>query len=97
MEPLINSVVMCSSFLVPALALWAIAALYMQRGDVECALTQLLYFGTLLLISFVTLRTITSNDGCWLIHTATLGITIVAGAMRRPVNAAPRYLPDFTQ
>lgn len=95
MEPVIDTIVHFSSFMVPALALWAIAALYMQRSDVECALTQLFYFGTLLLISFVTLRTITSNDGCWLVHTATLGITIVAGAMRRPVSAAPGYVPDF--
>ncbi len=97
MEPAINAIVHMSSFMVPAIALWAIAALYMQRDDVECTWTQLLYFGTLLLISFVTLRTITTNDGCWLMHTATLGITIVAGAMRRPASAPPRYVPDFTR
>lgn len=97
MEPVINSVVMASSFMIPALAFWAIAALYMQRSDEDCRLTQLLYFGTLLIIACVTLRTMATNDGCWLIHTATLGITIVAGAMRRPCNAAPRYVPDFTQ
>lgn len=94
MEPVIDTIVDLSNLMVPALALWAIAALYMQRSDVECTLTQLLYFGTLLLISFVTLRTITTNDGCWLVHTATLGITIVAGAMRRPVSTAPGYVPD---
>ena len=86
MEPIIGTIVDFSGLLVPVMALWAIAALYMQRADVECALTQLLYFGTLLLIAVITVRTMANNDGCWLIHTATLGVTIVAGAMRRPAT-----------
>jgi hypothetical protein len=97
MEPVISSIVNFSALIVPVIALWAIAALYMQRDDVECALTQLLYFGTLLLIAFVTLRTMSTNDGCWLIHTATLGVTIVAGVMRRPAAATQHFASDFTQ
>ncbi|MEZ6074690.1 MAG: hypothetical protein R3C09_17550 [Pirellulaceae bacterium] len=96
MEPVIDTVVGCSSFMVPVMALWAIVALYLQRDDCECITTQLLYFGTLLLIAFITVRTMATNDGCWLIHTATLGITIVAGAMRRPTGAPQHFVPDLT-
>lgn len=96
MEPFISSLVNFSAFIVPALAVWAIAALYMQRETVACTQTQLLYFATLLVIAVVTLRTITTNDGCWLIHTATLGITIVAGVMRRPASSWQSYAADFT-
>ncbi len=97
MEPVINAVVDCSSFMVPVMATWAIVALYMQRADCECSTTQLLYFGTLLLIAVITVRTMATNDNYWLIHTATLGITIVAGAMRRPSHAKPRYVADLTR
>ncbi len=97
MEPVINAVVCCSSFMVPVMALWAIVALYLQRDDCECTTTQLLYFGTLMLIAFITVRTMATNDSCWLIHTATLGITVVAGAMRRPVGAMSHFVPDLTQ
>ncbi|MEO8271109.1 MAG: hypothetical protein ABI557_15415 [Aureliella sp.] len=96
MEPVINAIVGCSSFMVPVMALWAIVALYLQRDDCECTTTQLLYFGTLLLIAFITVRTMATNDSCWLIHTATLGITIVAGAMRRPADDARQFVPDLT-
>lgn len=92
MEPVISTIVDFSGLLVPVMALWAIAALYMQRADIECTLTQLMYFGTMLLIAVITVRTMANNDGCWLIHTATLGVTIVAGAMRRP-PATPANFP----
>ena len=97
MEPVISTIVLFSSLLVPALALAAIVTLHMQPAENDSGWCQLLYFGTLLVIAFVTLRTMATNDGCWLIHTATLGITIVAGAMRRPSDVAPRFAPDFHQ
>ena len=97
MEPVINAIVGCSSFMVPVMAMWAIVTLYLQRDDCESTTTQLLYFGTLLLIAFITVRTMATNDPCWLIHTATLGITIVAGAMRRPAVATTHFVPDLTQ
>ena len=97
MEPVIDAVASCSSLMVPVMALWAIVALYLQRDDCECTTTQLLYFGTMLLIAFITVRTMATNDSCWLIHTATLGITVVAGAMRRPAGVAAHIVPDLTQ
>ncbi len=90
MEPAIETIVFFSPLLVPMLALWAIAALYSQCTGAECQATQFLYFGTLLVVSFVTLRTIANNEGCWLVHTSTLGVLIVAGVMRRPAAAQPR-------
>ncbi len=91
MEPVIITVVNCSALIVPALALWAIAALFSQRAEEECYATQVLYFGTLLMVSVVTLRTVSINDACWLMHTATLGVLIVAGALRRPAASTAQY------
>lgn len=87
MELFIEAVVYYCGLMVPVLALWAIAALYLQQADEPCGTTQFLYFGALLLISFVTLRTVASNDGCWLVHTSSLGVMIVAGVMRRPAES----------
>ncbi len=95
MEPMIDAVVFLSSLLVPMLAIWAVAALYTQGAENNCYATEILYFGTLLLVSFVTLRTVATNDCCWLIHTATLGIMIVAGVMRRPAGLNPQIDTAF--
>lgn len=84
MEPIIATVVHFSAWIVPLLSLWAVVALYTQRPGTQCYATQILFFGTLVLIACITLRTVSSNDSCWLVHTATLGATIVAGVMRRP-------------
>ncbi len=84
MESVVEAAVCFSGLLVPSLAIWAIVALYSQCSGVECCVTQFLFFATLLFIAGMTVRTVTTDDGYWLIHTASLGVMIVAGVMRRP-------------
>ena len=84
MERLIDCLVFCSGFTVPLLALWAIACLYTLRSGIQCYASQIIYFATLLMISGLTVRTVMADDGCWLAHTASLGVMVVFGVMRRP-------------
>lgn len=84
MERLIDVVVFCSSVLVPLLAVWAILGLYTLRSGCQCHVTQFLYFFVLLFVAGLTIRTVLANDNCWLIHTSSLGVMIVAGVLRRP-------------
>jgi hypothetical protein len=93
MESVVASVVCCSGLLVPMLAVWAIAALYTQCSGSECCVTQYLFFGALLFIAGMTVRTVTTDDGCWLIHTTSLGAMIVAGVMRRPASQVVQNVP----
>ena len=86
MEQLIESVASYSALAVPMLAMWAIACLYTARTGCQCTLTQIAYFVALLAISGLTVRTVLVDDGCWLIHTASLGVMIVSGVMRRPAE-----------
>ncbi len=86
MERLIDCVTYCSALLVPLLAVWAITCLYVLRSGYSCHVTQVVYFAALLLIAGITIRTVIADDGCWLIHTTSLGIMIVAGVMRRPAE-----------
>ena len=87
MERLIESAAFCSVLVVPLLAMWAIAGLYIMRSGCQCMLTQIIYFMALLAIAGLTVRTVMANDGCWLIHTSTLGVMIVFGVMRRPAES----------
>jgi hypothetical protein len=84
MERLIETAAMCSALVVPLLAMWAIACLYTLRAASLAWATQLIYFLVLLAVAALTVRTMMANDGCWLIHTSTLGVMIVSGVMRRP-------------
>jgi hypothetical protein len=94
MERVIEGVVDYAGFIVPLLALWAIAALYSLRTGCQCIATQLLFFSVMLLISGITVRTVMSDDGCWLVHTASLGMMVVAGVMRRPEVESPEFATD---
>lgn len=84
MERAIDCIVDYAGFIVPLLALWAITGLYSLRAGCQCVASQLLFFFVMLVISGMTVRTVVVDDGCWLIHTASLGTMIVAGVMRRP-------------
>ncbi len=70
--------------IVPMLALWAIVGLYSMPSGCHCGAAQVLYFSLLVLVSVITLRTISADDGHWLAHTSSLGIMVIAGVMRRP-------------
>jgi hypothetical protein len=87
MESLIAWVGNYSSILVPVAAFWAIACLHSLESGTTCKVTERLFFLALLLVAGCTVRTVLINDGSWLVNTASLGCLIVAGVMRRPVDA----------
>ena len=92
----LESVSYVAALLVPAIALWAIACLYTQAAGCKCHATEVGFFAALLMIAAITIRTVLVDDGCWLIHTSSLGVMIVAGVMRKPsVELEPLVYPDF--
>lgn len=72
-----------TSYLVPALAAWAIVGINLYRGTSLRPLVDSLYYFAMVLIGVLTWRTMSCNDACWLIHTASLGILIVFGVLPR--------------
>ncbi|MEM7559774.1 MAG: hypothetical protein AAF394_11685 [Planctomycetota bacterium] len=72
------------NFVVPVLAIWAIASLYTIKPGCHCAITEGFFLVALVLIAVCTIRTVAAMEACWLVHTACLGVTVVAGVMRRP-------------
>jgi hypothetical protein len=83
-EQMFHSLSGCSVWLVPVVAMWGVACLYWGRFGGQAAMAQVVYFTCLFGIAGLTLRTVMANDGCWLIHTSTLGVMIVFGSMLRP-------------
>ncbi len=94
MEQFIESIASSSGVLVPLLALWAIVGLYTQRSGCECVATQVLYLSVMLFIAGITIRTVMVDDGCWLVHTASLGVLVVSGVMRRPATATTEFVGE---
>ena len=94
MEQFIQSIASWASILVPLLAAWAIIGLYTQRHGCQCIATQALYLSVMLFIAGITLRTVMIDDGCWLIHMASLGVLAVAGVMRRPESQATEFVSE---
>ena len=90
MDRVVEALSICSSLLVPLLAVWAIVGIYTVRRGCECAASQLVFFSVLLFIAVLTTRTVTMNDASWLSHTASLSAMIVAGALRRPSTTSSR-------
>ncbi len=84
MEELIGFVAVCSGLVAPMLTVSAVVAIYMQKPEQDCGLRQLVFFFALLSVAGLTVRAVTIDDGCWLTHTASLGVLIVAGVLRRP-------------
>ncbi len=93
LEQLIEAIVSYASFLVPLLAIWAIAGLYTQQPGCQCIATQVLYLSVLLFIAGITIRTVTNDGEGLLIHTASLGTLVVFGVMRRPDERATEAIP----
>ena len=87
MQAFIEVVDFYSGALVPMLAVWAMGCLFMHRGGHGGYATHTCYFTVMLLVAGLTVRTMLANDACWLIHTSSLGVMIVAGVMRRPSDA----------
>jgi hypothetical protein len=87
LEQFIESIASSAGILVPLLTVWAIVGLYTQRSGCQCVASQILYLSVMLFIAGITIRTVMVDDGCWLVHTASLGVLVVSGVMRRPEAA----------
>ncbi len=96
MESVIAAAAVGGGLLAPVLTMWAITALYTQKRGHDCAMTQALYFFSLMAVAGLTIRAVTADDGCWLTHTASLGVLIVAGVMRRPAAMQSHYAEPVT-
>ena len=81
LEPLMQVFIDWVTLLVPALAVWAILGVHSYRCEGYGVVVDTLYFLCMLGIAAMTWRTMSQNDACWLIHTASLGAMIVAGVM----------------
>ncbi len=86
MEALVELFVVWTSVLVPLLAMWAIATIYMHKPNHPGIAVESLFLFVLLIVSAATLRTVVVNDGCWLVHSTSLSAMILAGVMRRPLD-----------
>ena len=94
MEQFIESIASSSGILVPLSTVWAIVGLYTQRTGYQCVATQVLYLSVMLFIAGITVRTVMVDDGCWLVHTASLGTLVVSGVMRRPEPVATKFVGE---
>ena len=81
------------NWIVPALAVWAIIGINVYKGEAQRPAVDALYFTVMLVIAALTWRTMSLNDPCWLIHTASLGTMIVAGVLpRRSADEAVHFV-----
>jgi hypothetical protein len=58
----------------------AVTSLWLARGTEDAGFRRIaerLFFGALLLVAWGTLRTILSNEGCWIVHTSSMAAMIV--------------------
>ena len=86
MEHVLFSLANCSLWLVPIIAMWSVVCLYWGHFGGHGTLAQAIYLTCLLAVAGLTVRTVMVDDGCWLMHTTTLGIMIVLGAMLKPAG-----------
>lgn len=70
-----------TALMVPALALWAVIGIHAYRSEGFALLVDVFYFLVMVLIAALTWRTMSGNDSCWLIHTASLGTMIIGGVL----------------
>lgn len=69
------------TLIVPALAVWATLGIHSYRCEGYCLVVDTLFFLVMIVIAGLTWRTMSQNDACWLVHTASLGFMIVAGVI----------------
>lgn len=83
-----------TTLMVPALAMWAVIGINVFRAEAQRPLVDSLYFLVMIFIGVLTWRTMSINDACWLIHTASLGTMIVFGVLPRrdPMDEAINLL-----
>ncbi len=86
MEYVIELAAEYSGAIAPGLAVWATLLLHMQPKDKCCSVSQVWYFVSLLFVSVLTVRATMSHDPMWLANAASLGVLIVSGVLKRPVD-----------
>ena len=73
---------LANAIILPLIGLWALLHLKLSVGEAERR-SQTQFFAILIVMSFVTLRTVSACDNCWLIHTSTTAAMIL-GALVMP-------------
>ena len=86
MDTLVATLVGYSGVLAPVLAVWAIATLCLHTQKVDYGYCQAVFFGSMMLIGFLTIRTMLMQDPSWLLNAASLGVLIVGGALKGPME-----------
>lgn len=86
MEFVINLVAEYSGIVAPGVAVWATLMLHMQPKNINSSMVQIVYFFSLLFVALLTVRATLNHDPMWLISASSLGVLIVAGALKRPVE-----------
>ncbi len=76
-EQWLNWLDVSTPWAIPAIALIAlwIARGFEDQGYRKAA--ERLFLGALLVVAWGTLRTILSNEGCWIVHTSSMAVMIV--------------------
>lgn len=87
MESLLYWIAGYSGVLAPVLTTWAVFALYVPGRDADWKYSQGLFFGSLLVIACLTIRTVVDHDERWLLNAASLGCLVVCGSLKRPADS----------
>jgi len=77
----------CLPWVVPCLAL---AGLWTAKSSENRQLqrtAERIYFAAMLLVAWVALRTVIANEGCWLLHMASIGAMVLGATF--PVSENP--------
>ena len=80
------------TWVVPCLAL---AGLWMAKCSDNLPLqraAERIYFAAMLLVAWVALRTVMANEGCWLIHLASIGAMVLGATY--PASEYPNAEPE---
>lgn len=64
-------------WVVPVLAIFGLWIARLCEDARARNLAESCYFGAMVVAAMITLRTILADDGCWLLHTASLGLMIL--------------------
>ena len=86
MEVLVATIVGYSGLLAPILMIWAIATLCLHSEKADYGYCQSVFFGSMVVIGFLTVRTMLMHDPCWLLNAISLGVLIVGGALKGPME-----------
>jgi hypothetical protein len=84
----------CFSWIVPAIALtglWVARASNDRR--VQC-IAERAYFSAMFLVAAATLRTVVTDEGCWLLHMASMGVMVLGATIPKTSVAHSDFESD---